>query len=348
MTVKMTSVLVVDDQQINRQYLVKVLSLSPFIQVIGTAVNGNDAIRKVMALSPDVVTLDLEMPEMDGFTFLRWLMKYQPTPVLVISSNDSSRTVFKSMELGAVDFLVKPIDPGNQHAVLFRKHLISRIRGIAELSREKLASRVNLFSEALGTFDPVKDRTSKTDLVIIGASTGGPPAIQRIVASLPAAISASVVVLQHMPKGFTGHFAERLARTSNVIVREAKEGDELYPGQVLIGPGGYHLIPRSLGSSIILSLEPRRPEDRYVPSIDRFMLAAASLFGSRVLGVLLTGMGNDGVAGFEEIKRQGGITIAESEETAVVFGMPGEAIRRNVVDHVLSLSDIPHRIFDLM
>lgn len=342
-----TGILVVDDQESTRRALVDILSISPFIEIRGTARNGNDAIRKVMELSPDVITLDLEMPEMDGFTFLRWLMKNQPHPVLIISSRESNRTVFKAMELGAVDFIVKPSQSDKIHDHSFRKHLISSIKKIAQLSTETLVHRVNLFSETFSSISPTTQFSDTIKMILIGASTGGPPAIHHIIGSLPDDFDKTILIVQHMPKGFTKHFAERLGRATALKVREGQNGEEYGPGEVIVAPGGYHLIPRKTGMSTHLVLEPKIPHDTYIPSIDRSMIAAAEIYGPAVMGVLLTGMGNDGVKGMTAIKERGGVTIAESDKTAVVFGMPREAIRKKVIDHVLPLEDIPNHLVAL-
>lgn len=344
---KVTTVLVVDDLELTRRKIVKILSISPFIQVIGTAVNGNDAIRKVMALKPDVVTLDLEMPGMDGFTFLRWLMKNSPRPVLVISSNDSNRVVFKALELGAVDFLVKPATTESDQTHFFRKLLLSRIKKIARLSSDTIVSRVNLFSEASQLKSFISHKKGRIELIVIGASTGGPPAIHHIIASLPADFDKNIVIIQHMPKGFTKPFADRLARSTQNQVREAENGSEFDTGVIYVAPGGFHLIPKSSGTSIYMTLEPKKNTDKYVPSIDKFMIPAANIFGPRILGILMTGMGNDGIRGFRAIKNMGGVTMAESEKTALVYGMPKEAIKNSLVDHIVDLQDIPNRLLEL-
>jgi len=343
---KTTSVLVIDDLEVTRRALVKILSVSPFIEVVGTAVNGNDAIRKVMALTPDVVTLDLEMPDMDGFTFLRWLMKHSPRPVLVISSNDTNRVVFKALELGAVDFLVKPAPSETDQLHFFRKLLISRIKKVARLSSDTIVSRVNLFSETSSPSAFISDKKGKIELLVIGASTGGPPAIHHIIASLPSGFDKCIVVIQHMPKGFTRPFAERLARVSKLEVSEAEDGTELRPGEIIVAPGGYHLIPQRSGTATFCTLEAKDSNDKYVPSIDRFLISASRLYKSRLLGILLTGMGNDGLQGFEAIKKNGGTTIAESEKSALVYGMPREVIRNNLADHIIPLTDIPDKLLE--
>ncbi|MBN2381580.1 chemotaxis-specific protein-glutamate methyltransferase CheB [bacterium] len=344
---KQTSVLVVDDLELTRRNLVKILSVSPFIEVVGTAVNGNDAIRKVMALSPDVITLDLEMPVMDGFTFLRWLMKNNPRPVLIISSNDSNQIVFKALDLGAVDFLVKPVPTDQDQVHVFRKLLISRIKKIARLSSDTIASRVNFFHETTNLKAHIVEKKGRIDCIVIGASTGGPPAIHYIIASLPSTFATSIVIVQHMPKGFTRPFAERLARMTKIPVQEAEHGSEIHESGITIAPGGYHLIPQQSGTATFCSIEPKHDQDRYVPSIDRFMVAAAEIYKSRIMGVLLTGMGNDGSLGFEAIKKAGGITIAESETSALVYGMPKAVIRNNLADYIVPLTEIPEKILAL-
>jgi two-component system chemotaxis response regulator CheB len=346
---KKVRALVVDDSAYNRMAIAQMLASDEGIEVVGSAIDGVDAISKTLRLRPDVITLDLEMPNMDGFTFLRWLMKERPTPVLVLSSLSDSRSVFRALELGAVDFLAKPEVRISKSIVSIRDELVAKIHAILNLEMAKVKSTVELLSrehaapvarkeeEIQPTYGPV-------EVVAIASSTGGPPAIQAILSALPADLSAGIVIAQHMPPGFTKSFAERLNKLSSIVVSEAAAGDRVQPGTALIAPGGYHLLVRKDHRGLVTELVLRNPSDKYVPSADRMMVSVAEACGSAVLGVVLTGMGKDGAEGVIAIKNKRGRCLAESEESAVIFGMPQEAIRTGAVDKVLPLNKMATEI----
>jgi len=347
---KKVRALVVDDSAYNRMAITQMLASDEGIEVVGNAIDGVDAISKTLRLQPDVITLDLEMPNMDGFTFLRWLMKERPTPVLVLSSLSDSRSVFRALELGAVDFLAKPEVRISKSIVSIRDDLVAKIHTVLNLEMAKVKSTVELLSreqaapvarkeeEAQPTYGPV-------EVVAIASSTGGPPAIQAILSALPADLSAGIVIAQHMPPGFTKSFAERLNKLSSIVVSEAAAGDRVQPGTALIAPGGYHLlVVRKDHRGLVIELVPRSSSDKYVPSADRMMVSVAEACGSAVLGVVLTGMGKDGAEGVTAIKRKQGRCLAESEESAVIFGMPQAAIRTGAVDKVLPLNKMAAEI----
>jgi two-component system chemotaxis response regulator CheB len=346
---KKAKALVIDDSAYNRMLISKMLESDTGIEVVGTASDGVDGIAKTLRLQPDVITLDLEMPNMDGFTFLRWLMKERPTPVLILSSRSDSRSVFRALELGAVDFLAKPEARISKSLEGVRDELISKIQAILNLEMSKVASTMNLLLEkkvvpaARKEDDAVLER-SPIEVVAIASSTGGPPAIQAILTSLPPEFGASIVIAQHMPPGFTRSFAERLNKLSPLMVSEAAAGDRLQPGTALIAPGGSHLVVKRDREGIVVELIPRSPSDKYVPSADRMMISVAEACGQAALGVVLTGMGRDGVEGAVAIKKRRGQCLAESEESAVIFGMPQEAIRAGVVDKVLPLDMMAREI----
>ena len=341
--------LVVDDSAFNRSAISQMLTGDAGIEVVGTATDGVDAIGKTLRFSPDVITLDLEMPNMDGFTFLRWLMKERPTPVLVLSSRSDSRSVFRALELGAVDFLAKPEARISKSLEGVREELLLKVRGMFSLEMGKVRSTVELLARE--RIAPVvrKDeeavaRKCEIEVVAIAASTGGPPALQAILTGLPGDLGAGLVISQHMPPGFTRSFAERLNKLSQLIVSEAAAGDRIRPGTVLIAPGGHHLLVKRDRDGLFAELVPRDPSDKYVPSADRMMESVAESCGAAVLGVVLTGMGNDGAAGAQAIKKRKGQCLAESQESAVIFGMPQEAIRSGAVDKVLPLARMADEI----
>jgi two-component system chemotaxis response regulator CheB len=338
-------VLIVDDSAYSRQTIKKILEEEANIEVVDIAYNGIEAMAKTIKLKPDLITLDIEMPEMNGFTFLRWLMKKYPTPVIIVSSHSDSQTVFKALDFGAVDFVAKPSRLSPTGINSLQKDLINKIRAIKQLKLDRL-------SKTLELDDSFNDTVSEeyTDQIIkavgIGASTGGPAALKQIITQLPFDYPC-VVVSQHMPRGFTSSFAERLNTISKVYVKEAEEEDELENGRVLICPGGYHMSFKKKGEKVFVSLSEAKMSDKYIPSIDTMMSSLAETFGQKAVGVILTGMGSDGKQGMMEIKRRGGYTIVESEETAVVFGMPNEVIKAGAAKIILPLSDIPIEMIKL-
>jgi two-component system chemotaxis response regulator CheB len=286
---------------------------------------------------------------MDGFTFLRWLMKERPTPVLVLSSRSDSRSVFRALELGAVDFMAKPEARISKSIELLRDELIGKVQAILNLEMAKVKSTIELLAVEKAAPAPRKEddvliEKSPIEVVAIASSTGGPPALQAIMSSLSPDFGASIVVSQHMPAGFTRSFAERLNKLSPLVVSEAATGDRIRPGSVLITPGGHHLTVKRDRAGLYADLVPRSAEDKYVPSADHMMISAAETCGPAVLGVVLTGMGKDGVEGVRAIKRRNGQCLAESEESAVIFGMPQEAIRTGFVDKVLPLGQMAEEI----
>jgi two-component system chemotaxis response regulator CheB len=346
---KRIKALVVDDSAYNRTIITRMLESDEGIEVIGSATDGVDAIAKTLRLQPDVITLDLEMPNMDGFTFLRWLMRERPTPVLVLSSRSDSRSVFRAMELGAVDFLAKPETRISKSIESIRDELVSKVHAVLNLEMGKVQSTIELISsEGVAPSARKEDdkpvEKSPIEIVAIASSTGGPPAIQAILTALPPDFGAAIVISQHMPPGFTKSFAERLNKLTPLMVSEAAAGERIGPGMVLIAPGGYHLIVRKDRTGLSTELVTRSPGDKYVPSADRMMVSVANACGPATLGVVLTGMGKDGVEGVTAIKGKKGQCLAESEESAVIFGMPQEAIRTGTVDKVLPLSKIAEEI----
>jgi len=346
---KKIKALVVDDSAYNRGALSQILASDSGIEVVGTATDGVDAIGKTLRLTPDVITLDLEMPNMDGFTFLRWLMKERPTPVLVISSRSDSRSVIRALELGAVDFLAKPEARISKSIEGIREELLAKVRAILTLEMGKVQSTIALLARERVVPVHLKDaevipRKSEIEVVAIASSTGGPPAIQAILTGLPGDFGASIVIAQHMPPGFTRSFAERLNKISSLVVSEAAVGDRIKAGMALVAPGGHHLLVRRDREGLFAELIPRNPDDKYAPSADRMMISVADACGAAALGVILTGMGNDGAQGALAIKKQQGKCLAESEESAVIFGMPQEAIRAGAVDKVLPLAKMAEEI----
>ena len=337
---KKTKVLVVDDSAFSRQAIKKMLSKDPAIDVIAVAVDGIDAISKTLRYRPDIITLDIEMPHMDGFSFLRWLTKECPTPVIMVSSLSNSRTVFRTLEMGAVDFITKPTRRASPEIERIEQDLLNKIHSINLNSLKRLNRNLdNLYRrKSLKTLDARE--TADSGVIAIGASTGGPQALQLILTSLPEGFPLPIVISQHMPREFTGALATRLDQLSYINVKEAVEGDTLEPSTALICPGGHHMQLKKSRNRVLVKLLKSYESDRYVPSVDIMMKSAADIFKNRTLGVILTGMGNDGKEGMKEIYGKGGFTVAESEKTAVVFGMPQEVIKAGFARRITPLNSI--------
>lgn len=336
-------ILVVDDSAYNRRTITKMLEAIEGVTVIGYACDGEEGLRKALDLRPDLVTLDLEMPRMDGFTFLRIIMQNYPVPVIVVSARADDQNVFRALEFGAVEFVAKPTPRISPELFNIREDLERKVRATVGTDMRKVLRRSA--SEGVGAprarragaaLTPRQDHPQ----VVIGASTGGPPALQAIFAAIKQPLPIGFAISQHMPPGFTRAFAERLNRFCGLEVKEAASGDVMAPGRVLVAPGGHNLLFRQRGGEIVADLEAPRDQQRYVPSVDLMFESAAGLFGPRLLGVVLTGMGNDGARGVKAIKAQGGQVFAEAEETSVVFGMPKEAIGTGGVDRVLPLPQV--------
>jgi two-component system chemotaxis response regulator CheB len=331
---------VIDDSAFNRRAIVRMLEGLPDVEIVGYACDGEEGLRKVIDLKPDLVTLDLEMPRMDGFTLLRIVMQKQPTPIIVVSSRADDENVFKALELGAVEFVPKPSAQVTPALMDIRDTLLERVREVTKANlRNVLDRRLPLSRLRPVVQSPVKavGDTGDFRVVVIGSSTGGPPALQTIFSAIKEPPPIAFAVAQHMPPDFTRAFAERLNRFSALEIREAAEGDEVLPGRVLIAPGGYNLELVKRGGRVVARIMPPLKQHRYVPSADVLFTSAASIFGPRLLGVVLTGMGNDGASGVSAIKVRQGQVIAEAEDSCVVFGMPKEAIATGNVDKVVPL-----------
>ena len=336
-------VLVIDDSAFSRQAITRMLEASPLAEVVWVALDGEEALRKILELEPDLVTLDLEMPRMDGFTFLRLLLARRPTPVLVVSGRSGHEEVFRALELGAVDFVAKPTPRAGPELRCIEQELIRKVHAIRELRIEKVWDRLAAAPKKL------EARAAPGPLpavVAIGSSTGGPAALLQIFGAFSQAPACAFLVSQHMPAGFTGGFAQRLDQKTALRAREARGGEVPEPGCILVAPGGAHLELESAGGRVVTRIAPRRASDKYAPSVDRLFESCAKHFGADLLAVVLTGMGDDGRRGVLAVKASGGRVIAESEQSAVIFGMPKQAIRTGAVDQVVPLGEIAAAIQD--
>jgi two-component system chemotaxis response regulator CheB len=327
-------VLLVDDSEAARAGLARILEASCGAVVVGSAGDGEEGLREAQRLRPDLVLLDLQMPRMDGFTFLRLLMARRPTPVVVISATSRRTDVFKALELGALDFVAKPDGDAPLDAV--REALVEKCGLVRSLRIENLARPADAAAP---------DGAEPAGVVAIGASTGGPAAVQRLLSTLPGDLPLAFLVAQHMPERFTHAFADRLARTTPFAAAEAEDGDVVAAGRVLVAPGGRHLgVRRGPDGVLRAAVLPPAPLAKYCPSADVLFASVAQAAGARACALVLTGMGQDGRAGVRAVKVAGGLTLAESAETAVVYGMPQAAAESGSVDEVLALPAIAARL----
>jgi two-component system chemotaxis response regulator CheB len=317
------------------------------VEVVGYAINGEDGIQKVIALKPDLVTLDLEMPKMDGFTLLRILTNRFSLPVIVISALSSADKVFRALELGALDFVAKPSHNASVDLLSIKEDLQKKVLQLLSLKPGtyiRPSSELRSTSRSVAAAKVAIGMQHTIDLVAIGTSTGGPPALQLILSAFEHKYPFAIVVCQHMPAGFTKAFADRLNRNSHFDVKEAEDGDLVLPGRTLIAPGGMNMVLEVCGGQVTARIIASSESDRYVPSVDIMLQSCAGIYRKRVLAVILTGMGNDGSKGVLAIKEQGGSVIAESEESAVVYGMPREAVATGVVDRCVPLDKVASEI----
>lgn len=344
-TTQPVRVLVVDDSPLVRRTLEGLLDGAAGVRVVGTAADGLDALAKIRALRPDVVTLDVMMPRLDGLKVLACAMRESPVRVLMLSSltQEGADVTLQALELGAVDFIDKTALLSRSDLTGVGEDLIAKVRTAAAVDPAHLVRGETQAAVAAAGASP-PGATGGADLVVIGASTGGPPALHRVVPALPADFPAAVVVVQHIPAGFTRPLAQRLDAAGALSVREAETGDRLRPGEVLVAPGGKNLKFELRGGEPALSVGPAPEGALFRPSVDVAMQSAADVYGGRAAGVLLTGMGSDGAWGMWAIRSKGGHTIAESEETCVVFGMPRAAIEMGAAVETAPLGRVAERI----
>ncbi|HEX3601926.1 MAG TPA: chemotaxis response regulator protein-glutamate methylesterase [Lacipirellulaceae bacterium] len=334
-------VLVVDDSALMRKLIPTVLARDASIEVVGTAMDGSFALKKIEELHPDVVTLDLEMPRMDGMETLRLIMRRAPMPVVLFSthSKEGAYATLKALALGAIDFVQKPQDAAAGHLDSIADELIEKIKVAKRAAGRKLPA-------AVVSDDPPKGKKKKATaippnrIVAIGISTGGPNALQYVLSQIPADFPASILIVQHMPEGFTEMFAKRLDECCALDVQEARSGDLLVAGRVLICPGNRHIMVRRMPRGDMAVLSDGAPVNGHRPSADVLFHSVAQQFGITAVGLLMTGMGEDGAEGLGALKAAGGATIAQSEDTCVVSGMPRAAISKGYADKVIPLEGI--------
>jgi len=338
-------VLVVDDSALMRQVLTRALGADPGLEVVGAAPDPYVARDKIKALSPDVLTLDVEMPRMDGLAFLERLMRARPMPVVMVSSLTESgcATTLRALELGALDFVTKPKVGLAESLDVLTAEVVEKVKAAAgaRLRAPRPAAAGAAPAIQAGLF-----RTTDTVLAL-GASTGGTEALREVLTALPPD-APGIVVVQHMPERFTRAFADRLDGLCAVRVKEAEEGDRVLPGHVLIAPGNHHMRVRRDGATYRVHLSQEDPVNRHRPSVDVLFDSAAAALGPNAIGVIMTGMGNDGARGLLAMRRAGARTVAQDEASCVVFGMPKEAIALGAAAHVVPLGQIPAMLLALV
>src|SRR5271165_3031987 len=338
-------VLIVDDSAVVRQTLNQILSADPAIEVIGTACDPFVAADRMQEQAPDVITLDIEMPRMDGLTFLQKIMSQHPIPVVICSSlaEEGAQSTLKALEYGAVDIIAKPRLGSKQFLEESRIILCQAVKAAAaaqlRLLRPSRVVQPKLTADAI--LSPATHAMAETTekVVVIGASTGGTEALKTLLEAFPAD-TPGIVIVQHMPELFTRAFANRLDGLCAITVKEAESNDTVLRGRALIAPGNHHVLLKRSGARYYVDLKDGPLVSRHRPSVDVLFRSAARYAGRNSVGVILTGMGDDGARGMQEMKESGAVTIAQDEATCVVFGMPNEAIKRGAVDLVLPLPAI--------
>jgi two-component system chemotaxis response regulator CheB len=354
-----TRVLIVDDSSFMRMAIRSVLSKDPSFDIVGTAADGMEGVEKAIALKPDVITMDVEMPRMDGIAALRQIMAKAPTRVLMVSTltNEGAKATFEALDAGAIDYIPKNVTDSTEAQSIFREELLRKTREAvrSHFGRGVTPSVPRPGAAAPAVTPPSRPTASrftgkKINYVGIGASTGGPVALQEVLSRIPVNFPYGIIVGIHMPKAFTGPYADRLNAKCSMNIREAVDGDVLKPGLALIAPGGMHTTLVRHGTGIMVKVVPTSsyPQYVYIPSVDLMMSSMAEATNGSMLGVILTGMGNDGFKGMQLLKSKGGLTIAQDEATSTIYGMPRACVEGGVADEVLPLGQIGFEISKFM
>jgi len=345
MSAKKIRVLIVDDSALIRGMMTEILSDDPAIEVVGVAADPYIARDKMKTLMPDVLTLDVEMPKMDGLTFLKKIMAARPMPVVMVSSltEQGAATTMQALESGAVDFVTKPSVDIQHGLAELAEQITSKVKIAAQATVKKLTPPADC-ADRIKALAAESAMIKTTDTIIaIGSSTGGTEALRELLEVLPPN-TPPILMTQHMPERFTKTFADRLNELCQIGVKEAQEGDSVITGQALLAPGNFHMELRRSGARYYVILNQEPPVNRVRPAVDPMFQSVAKYAGANSVGVILTGMGHDGTAGMLEMKKAGSFNVAQDEASCVVFGMPKEAIKAGGVDKILPLSDIPSAI----
>jgi two-component system, chemotaxis family, protein-glutamate methylesterase/glutaminase len=342
-------VLIVDDSSFMRMAIRGILARAPHIEVVGVAADGMEGVQKALDLSPDLITMDVEMPRMDGIAALKEIMAKRPTRVLMVSTLtcEGAKATFEALEAGAVDYVPKNVSDSKDAQHLFQQALLQKV---SEAAHSLVHKRV-VTVERPRLVQPAQVRASRfahkrIGYVGIGASTGGPVALQEVLSRIPVNFPHGIMVAIHMPKAFTGPYADRLNAKCSLSIREARNGDVLKGGDVLIAPGGQHTSLVKQGGNVVVrtAATTEYPQYIYIPSVDLMMTSLADSSAGSMLGVILTGMGNDGFKGMQHLKGKGGVTLVQNEETSTIYGMPRACIEGKVADVVLPLDQIGFEI----
>lgn len=357
-----TRVLIVDDSSFMRMAIRSILSKEPSIDIVGTAVDGMEGVEKAIALKPDLITMDIEMPRMDGIAALRQIMAKAPTKVIMVSTltNEGAKSTFEALDAGAIDYIPKNVTDSSEAQNIFREELLRKVK---EALKSRFG-RVSPISPVTSVTTPSRPTTTivaptrlstkfsgkKINYVGIGASTGGPVALQEVLSRIPVNFPYGIIVGIHMPKAFTGPYADRLNAKCSLAIREAVDGDVLKPGLALIAPGGVHTTLVRQGGQLVVKTVPTssHPQYVYIPSVDLMLSSMAEATNGSMLGVILTGMGNDGFKGMQLLKQKGGVTIVQDETTSTIYGMPKACVDGGVADEVLPLGQIGFEISKFM
>ncbi len=341
----MIKVLVVDDSAFMRKMLSDIFKNDSNFTVVDMARNGKDAIEKVKKYQPDVVTMDVEMPVMNGIEALEVIMRENPLPVIMISSltHEGAEATLRALSLGAVDFVTKAGGSISSISTI-QEEIIEKCKNAVKANVQVFKRGESLIDKPLTVAIQPSTMRSAEKIVAIGTSTGGPRALQEVITRLPANLSCGVVIVQHMPPGFTKSLADRLNSLSAITVKEAEQNDIICPGMVFIAPGNYHMILEKEGSKTVIKLNQNVPIGCHRPAVDPMFESVARVYGNRAIGVILTGMGRDGAKGLLMIKQAHGYTIAEDQSTAVIFGMPKSAIDIGAAEKVVALPNIAAEI----
>lgn len=340
-------VLIVDDSSFMRMAIRGILCRTPGIEVVGIATDGIEGVEKALALNPDLITMDVEMPRLDGIGALKQIMAKQPTRVLMVSTLtcEGARSTFEALEAGAIDYVPKNVSDSKDAQALFQQALMAKVVEAMHAPAPRKTGAIShpTRSAAVQTSQFAHRRIS---YVGIGASTGGPVALQEVLSRVPVNFPLGIVVAIHMPRAFTGPYAERLNSKCSLSIREAADGDIVRAGQVLIAPGGRHTTLVKQGANIVVKTAPTTdfPQYIYIPSIDQMLTSLCDSSGGSMLGVILTGMGNDGLKGMKHLKGKGGFTLVQNEATSTIYGMPRACVEGNVADVVLPLDQIGYEI----
>ena len=341
---QLVRVLVADDSAFMRTALTRMIESDPSLRVIGTAQTGLETLEKVLALQPDVVTLDVEMPGLNGIEALKRIMTECPRPVIMVSSltQEGAETTLEALAIGAFDCVPKQLSYVSLDIVKIRDDLIAKVRAAAEVGRRRPVAKVTRAVTPAFAAQIASPARVAPSIIALGTSTGGPKALQEILPLLPADLPVGVLIVQHMPPGFTAPFARRLDGLCKVSVREAADQDGIEPGVVYIAPAGKHMtVQRYTASKVVIRISPTPENTLHRPSVDVMMASVAEVFRGLSMGVIMTGMGADGVLGMEAIKRAGGLTVGQDEASCTVYGMPRSCAEAGVLQRVVTLMKIP-------